>query len=383
MSFVMAQPALSYWGRVRNDLTLRSFAIVGGLALLVSTQILFQPHLFEIWDLADIGQAWAEYFVEVALIGAALLIAVVGVEQAPVRRPLSRWLLLVVALVGPALCLVTLFSWRFSGAWGSVPPLSMLGQSMRLTLLGAFVFGVRAMHRHAQRADDAARSLQDTQRELERQADAAQLQLLHAQIEPHFLFNTLANVRRLYRKQPYAGAEAIDNLMIYLRAALPRVRRTASTLGDEFELAQAYLQLFKVRMGRRLSFTLDLAPELRAVPFPPMVLVTLVENAIKHGLTPADLGGTIALAARRAGRSVEVTVIDDGVGFGASADGTGVGLVNIRRQLAARYGDDARLTLDEQGGVCARITVPWQGNVDSRTRSATAAVSGPLTAIAR
>ncbi|MBA2412472.1 MAG: hypothetical protein H0V63_06565, partial [Burkholderiaceae bacterium] len=93
MSFVMAQPALSYWGRVRNDLTLRSFAIVGGLALLVSTQILFQPHLFEIWDLADIGQAWAEYFVEVALIGAALLIAVVGVEQAPVRRPLSRWLL--------------------------------------------------------------------------------------------------------------------------------------------------------------------------------------------------------------------------------------------------------------------------------------------------
>ena len=95
--------------------------------------------------------------------------------------------------------------------------------------------------------------------------------------------------------------EAIDNLMVYLRAALPQVRRSASTLGEEFELAQAYLQLFGVRMGARLRFTLDLPPALRALPFPPMVLLTLVENAIKHGLAPADLGGTVRIAARVAG----------------------------------------------------------------------------------
>ena len=213
-----------------------------------------------------------------------------------------------------------------------------------------------------------ALALDASQRELERQAEEAQLQLLQAQIEPHFLFNTLANVRRLYRRQPAAGAEAIDSLMVYLRAALPQVRRTESTLGDEFDLAQAYLQLFRVRMGSRLRFTLDLPPELRAVPFPPMVLVTLTENAIKHGIAPADLGGTVRLGARLDGGQLQVTVSDDGVGLGAaSAGGSGVGLVNIRRQLAARFGDRARLTLEDAGtGVRSRISLPWHGAVERK-----------------
>jgi sensor histidine kinase YesM len=153
-------------------------------------------------------------------------------------------------------------------------------------------------------------------------------------------------------------------------------------LGDEFELVQAYLQLFKVRMGRRLRFTLDLAPELRPLPFPPMVLVTLAENAIKHGLAPADLGGTVDVAASRNGTSLVVTVTDDGVGFGASAGGTGVGLVNIRRQLAARYGDGARLTLEQQGGVCARIVVPWPP-AGAQPRETAAGAPQPLPANAR
>ncbi len=123
---------------------------------------------------------------------------------------------------------------------------------------------MRALRCHARSADDSARQLQASRQELERQAEEAQLQLSQAQIEPYFLFNTLANVRRLCRKDPRAGAEAIDNLMTYSRAALPQVRRTESTLGDEFELVQAYLQLFKVGMGRRLHFTLDIAPELKA-----------------------------------------------------------------------------------------------------------------------
>jgi sensor histidine kinase YesM len=184
--------------------------------------------------------------------------------------------------------------------------------------------------------------------------------LLQAQIEPHFLFNTLANVRRLYRKNPFAGAETIDNLMAYLRAALPQVRRTESTLGEEFELTRAYLQLYQVRMGPRLHFSLDLPPALRPVPFPPMVLLTLAENAIKHGLSPADLGGTVRMTAQRHGSSLEVCVVDDGVGFGATVGGHGVGLVNIRRQLQARHGDRARLTLEQraEGGICARISLP-------------------------
>jgi LytS/YehU family sensor histidine kinase len=179
--------------------------------------------------------------------------------------------------------------------------------------------------------------------------------MLQAQIEPHFLFNTLATARG-GSPAPVAGAEAIDNLMVYLRAALPRVRRSEST--PRRIRWRAYLQLFRVRMGRGYA-SADLPPGLRHVPFPPMVLLTLAENAIKHGLAPADSGGTVRIMARVVdGTRLEISVADDGVGFGPSTSGSGVGLVNIRRQLAARYGDGARLTLDRgRGGVCAR-TLP-------------------------
>ena len=350
-----------YWRRVHFELNI--VAVVGAvaLALLISTQVLFQPHLFEMWDLLDIVASWARYFGEVLAVLATMVIAVAMVEHLAMKRRADRALLLVSALVLLPQLLLLVFAWGYTGTWAPASPLSIFGEGLKYSLLGAFVLGVRALHRRALRADEEARAAHAARLELERQVDDAQLQLLQAQIEPHFLFNTLANVRRLYRKRPAAGAEAIDNLMVYLRAALPQLRRTTSTLGEEFELVQAYLQLFKVRMGQRLHFTLDLPPSLRGVPFPPAVLITLAENAIKHGLAPADLGGAIDVAAVRNGERIEVTVIDDGVGFGAGAGGSGTGLVNVRRQLAARYGDAAQLTLEqiEAGGVCARIVVPW------------------------
>jgi sensor histidine kinase YesM len=355
----------SYWQRVGNGLRSRDFAIVALLALLVSTQLLFQPHLFEMWALPDIAQAWTEYFVQVAAIGVALLVAIVAVEQSWATGVAVRPLLLAAALVLPTLMLVGLFASYYSGSWPPAAPWQVLGETLKFSLLGAFAYAVRVLQRHAERANAEALALDAAQRALEHQTEEARLQLLQAQIEPHFLFNTLATVRRLYRQQPAAGAEAIDNLMVYLRAALPQVRRSEATLGDEFELVEAYLQLFRVRMGSRLRFVLDLPPALRAVPFPPMVLVTLAENAIKHGLAPADLGGTVHITARVRGARLEVSVTDDGVGFGASAAGSGVGLVNIRRQLAARYGEHAGITLEQgtAGGVCARVTLPWQAAV--------------------
>ncbi len=356
--------APSYRTRVRRALGRRALGFVALLALLVSTQLLFQPHLFEMWELPDIAQAWGEYFGQVAAIGAALLLAVVAVEQAPVSSAIARAALLAAAMVVPVLLLVGSFAWYYSGTWLPAAPWQVFGETLKFSLLGAFAYGVRALQRHAERVNAEALALDVSQRELERQAEEAQLQLLQAQIEPHFLFNTLANVRRLYRQRPQAGAEAIDNLMVYLHAALPQVRRTESTLGDEFDLVQAYLQLFRVRMGSRLRFALELPAELKRVPFPPMVLVTLAENAIKHGLAPADSGGTVRIVARaNAAGQLDVSVADDGVGFSdASAGGSGVGLVNIRRQLAARHGEDAHLVLEQaaDGGVCARVTLPWR-----------------------
>ena len=348
------------WQRFRAALSWRAFGTVGLLAWLVSTRILFQPDLFEMWELPDIAQGWATYFGELLVMGVLTWLSVAAVEQWRVRRPLLRGTLVVLAVVFPVLVVIWIIAWQYSGRWWPVAPWGVLGEVLKYSMFAGIVYAARALRRHAERANTQALALAAMQRELEREAAEAQLQLLQAQIEPHFLFNTLANVRQLYRKQPAAGAQTIDNLMVYLRAALPKVRRSESTLGDEFELARAYLQLFQVRMGPRLRFTLDLPAALRSLPFPPMVLVTLAENAIKHGLAPTDNGGAVHLAARRSGKTLEVSVADDGVGFGPDSGGSGVGLVNIRRQLAARFGHGASLSLEQRdsGGVIAQVRLP-------------------------
>ncbi|MGH6610577.1 MAG: sensor histidine kinase, partial [Burkholderiaceae bacterium] len=290
LSSDLIAPEPGYWRRVRSELNAVVLVIAVALALLISTQVLFRPYLFEMWDLLDIVIAWTRYFVEVLSILATMVVAVSMAEHSAIESRVIRVALVVAALLLLPQLLVLVFYWGYTGTWAPASPLAIVGEGLKYSLLGAFMLGVRAVHRRALRAGDEARAEQAARAELERQIDDAQLQLLQAQIEPHFLFNTLANVRRLYRKRPAAGAEAIDNLLVYLRAALPQLRRTTSTLDEEFELVQAYLQLFKVRMGQRLHFTLDLPPSLRAVPFAPVVLVTLAENAIKHGLAPADLG---------------------------------------------------------------------------------------------
>jgi sensor histidine kinase YesM len=349
-----------YWRRVRAEMTWPAFGTVILLAWLVSTRVLFQPHLFEMWELPDIAHGWANYFGEVAIIGVLMWLSVLAVEQCRIETALARVGLLAIAIAAPVLLAVWLITWQYSGQWWPAAPQAVLGETLKYSLLGAFGCAARALQRHAERANAQALTLDAARRGLEREAAEAQLRLLQAQIEPHFLFNTLANVRRLYRKHPVAGAQAIDNLMTYLRAALPQVRRIESTLGEEFELARAYLALFQVRMGPRLRFVMDLPPELRSLRFPPMVLVTLAENAIKHGLAPADRGGTVQLTARRTGMTLEVSVADDGVGFGADSGGHGVGLANIRRQLTARFGDQASLSLVQRdsGGVIATLALP-------------------------
>jgi LytS/YehU family sensor histidine kinase len=233
----------------------------------------------------------------------------------------------------------------------------MLADSLRWGLPAVFLALIADVHRRALQADSAAHAAELARAQLEQAETEQQLSLLQAQIEPHFLFNMLGNVRRLYRTRPQAGAEAVGSLMRYLRTALPQLRSQRASLGEEIDLVQAYLDLFQLRMGTQLGFSIAVDDGLREAEFPPMLLVTLVENAIKHGLEPAG-GGRIEVRARRRRHLLEVSVLDDGAGFAAAASsGTGVGLVNIRRQLAARYPGGARLTLEGRDPRGARATI--------------------------
>jgi hypothetical protein len=195
---------------------------------------------------------------------------------------------------------------------------------------------------------------------VEKELTVAKLSLLHAQVEPHFLYNTLASAQLLTRSDPARADEMLGHLIQYLRHSLPRTQDEMSTLGAELERAMAYLEILKIRMGPRLGVEVDVPEALRATPLPPMMLQTLVENAIKHGLEPRTGGGTVWIRARSSDDRVAVTVADDGDGFNASTSGTGIGLKNVRERLQLRYGERAALAVvaNFPAGVAATITVP-------------------------
>ena len=198
----------------------------------------------------------------------------------------------------------------------------------------------------------------------EKELTAAKLSLLHAQVEPHFLYNTLASAQYLTRSDPARADEMLGNLITYLRHSLPRTDTSASTLGEEVERARAYLEILRIRLGPRLQLQIDVPRHLLTLPFPAMMLQTLVENAIKHGLEPRTDGGTVWILAKEAEGQVAVTVADDGQGLGGSTrGGTGIGLRNVRERLRLAYGAEANLSVvaNFPNGVAATITVPAEG----------------------
>jgi uncharacterized membrane protein len=200
---------------------------------------------------------------------------------------------------------------------------------------------------------------------LSRQAIEAELKLMQAQVEPHFLFNTLASVQFLTETDPPMAGKMLGHLLAYLRAALPQLRSNSTTLGQEVELAQAYLSIMQMRMGARLAFAIDVPEELRSHRFPPMLLMSVVENAIKHGLAPQAEGGTIRLEARRRGERIAVAVVDNGRGLGAKI-GSGVGLTNLRGRLRALYADNGRFVLEESPPHGARATIEIPFDTDEK-----------------
>ena len=193
------------------------------------------------------------------------------------------------------------------------------------------------------------------------------LAVLQAQIEPHFLFNTLASIRSLVGSDPERATATINALASYLRTTLPKLRNDAGlrsvTLGEQVDICASYLDLMRIRIGERLRVVLDVSSELRAMDFPPLLLIPLVENAVKHGVEPKAERATIAIRARLIGdgkdQMLQVDVEDDGVGL-SEAVNAGVGLANVRDQLKHRFAAAATLAIDSMpgGGVRSRITLP-------------------------
>ena len=200
----------------------------------------------------------------------------------------------------------------------------------------------------------------------ERRATEARLQLLQAQIEPHFLFNTLANVVSLIDHDAPRAKQMLESFTDYLRASLGELRREHSTVGAELDMAEAYLRLLQLRMEDRLNYSIEASDAARAVQMPPLLLQPLVENAITHGLEPKVEGGRIAVRAALVGHTLRLQVEDDGLGQDAPARppaagtrGSGLALQNIRQRLASRFGDAATLQLDALApGTRATLTLP-------------------------
>jgi sensor histidine kinase YesM len=252
----------------------------------------------------------------------------------------------------------------------SVAELHDRAKTFGLTLLTGFFNGVFVglffliKFREA-RAAGALLKAESDRHLLSKQAIEAELKLMQAQIEPHFLFNTLASVQYLVETDPPQATKMLGYLLAYLRAALPQLRIPSTTLGQEAELAEAYLNIFKMRMGERLAFAIEIPESLRGCRLPPMLLMTVIENAIEHGLEPRAEGGSVRLEARRGDDRLVMVVTDTGRGLGAgerAKPGHGVGVANLRERLAALYGDRARFTLEDVApqGTRATIEVPFE-----------------------
>lgn len=220
-------------------------------------------------------------------------------------------------------------------------------------LMAIFVPRDRAARAQVRAAHDEARAIA-----AEKEATLARMQLLEAQVEPHFLYNTLAHVVSLIDAEPAIAKRMLDRLILLLRATASSANRS-STLGAQLDLLRAYLDLIALRMGPRLAWSIDVAPELASLTIPPMLLQPVVENAIKHGLEPKIAGGRVDVTARRNGEALELTVADTGLGVRATRDprSTGLGLPNLRARLSALFGSAAALVVADNEPTGTRVTI--------------------------
>jgi hypothetical protein len=327
------------------------------VAVLMSGQFLFQPFIWRnfAWDQIVVGWLLVvrDRLVVAIAIAAALAVLIRTTRLGRrVQLLLSAAAIMVGAGIGEeVLALINPYGDRQD-------LISIAGRMVRWTLVGGAIAAMLRLWRSEAELAAAAQETQIQEARLRRLAASSEFEMLRRQIEPHFLFNTLATVRRLQEVEPERGQKLLGRLLQYMSATLAGPKDARSTLNREVELVRAYLDVCASRMNGRLWVRVDVPEALGAIDFPPLILATLAENAVKHGVFPKD-GGAIVIAAERKDDVVEVSLADDGVGFSGDG-GSGIGLANIAERLRLIYGPRARLTLTTNTpcGVRAVVRLP-------------------------
>jgi len=302
------------------------------------------------------------------LVGLVALAAFGWLERWPAHLPswMERWALQVVgavlAIPAAVLALYLLISigdqlpfWKQEARMSGIFVLSFTG-----VLLASWIALAALVRQRGEEARSQALAFELERSELERKALDARLRLLQAQVEPHFLFNTLANVRELVDSGSPQASKVLDTLITYLRAAVPRLHDPSTTIGQEVQLVRAYLELMRMRMPDRLAFSLHVGDEALPLRCPPTTLLTLVENAIRHGIDPSEEGGRIDVRVGVSEGRVRAEVADTGVGMKASAASLGTGIASLRERLQLAFAGDADVKLApiEPHGTAAALDFP-------------------------
>jgi hypothetical protein len=307
------------------------------------------------------------------VVGRAMLVGLIALlvfgffERWPTRplRWLPRWVMQLVGVV-ISIPLGALFAY-----WSTTGGDPQIGQNelrtngfLMLTFAGVLFAPWIALGAMVRQRDDFVRNqalaFELERSELERKAVDARLRLLQAQVEPHFLFNTLANVQALVEARSPQASSVLKSLIAYLRAAVPRLHEPTTTLGQELQLVRAYLDVMHMRIPDRLQFTLHIDQAATGLRCPPMTLLTLVENAVRHGIDPSEEGGSIDVQVQVRENRCHVSVTDTGVGLRATASGLGTGLSSLRERLQLAFNGDAQFHLTEiqPHGVRVELSFP-------------------------
>ena len=360
MSFPTAEVAPRAYPQVA-----RALLCAVAVALCMSAQYLFQPFVWRNWPVSEVLFGWFEVARDRVLVAVAIALALLAASRLRVGGPRLRagllGLSIVVGAVAGELALIAMQS-QYAMRESSL----LQGRVIQWCGLAFGVSGIHYLWLRNIEAAAASRSNALARSRAEAMLAQTNLQLLRQQIEPHFLFNTLATIRWLRETSPAQGARLLRHLIEYFSSTLFTADSKA-TLGEEVGLVESYLAIVAARMPGRLTVSIDVPPELRDCPCPSLGLATLVENAVKHGITPAPDGGAIAVSAKRDGDAVRIEVADTGVGFpgapGMPKGGAGIGLSNLRARMRARHGDAATLSIAaiKPRGVRATIRVPWRG----------------------